>query len=247
MTEYTIESFNDFHETIESLGHKKAQIFRGLSDASYEFKPSICRLNFDPIKLKGIEKKLVNKFKSVALAYIENEVVPSNDLDWLALAQHHGLPTRLMDWTYNPLIALFFAVKKETNINSCVYVLWDYKHVKMNMNPFNLNEKIKLKYHIYHPSPFIKRAIAQSSIFSVHPLNNHGYNTSNICKLIIKNSCRKKLKDAVIKYGVSYKSIYPDMNGLCMYLKDYVHSCWEDSSNLKNIIRNEQLENGDFI
>ena len=215
MEENTIESFKDFHQIIHDLGPKQARIFRGLSNVDYPLIPSICRLNFSPVQLRRIEKNLFKKFKESAVAYIEK--VPSNDWEWLALTQHYGLCTRLMDWTYNPLVALFFAVEKETDTDSCVYITWNYRLItNMNTNPFNINEKINnSRYHIYRPTYFIQRIIAQSSIFSVHGLNKHEPNTNNIFKIIIKNNYRKELKNTIIKYGINYRTLYPDLEGLC--------------------------------
>ncbi len=78
--------------------------FRGLS-ADYPLISSLMRLNHKPDKLPDIEKALFRNFKK----YAHRDVIASNsDWHWLSIAQHHGLPTRLLDWTYSPFVAMHF-------------------------------------------------------------------------------------------------------------------------------------------
>jgi hypothetical protein len=79
--------------------------FRGMSDASYELSSSLMRLGGDYWQL---EKHLVRNFKKYAHRSI---VERDSTWHWLSVAQHHGLPTRLMDWTYSPFVALHFATE----------------------------------------------------------------------------------------------------------------------------------------
>lgn len=77
-------------------------VFRGLSNEIYELKTSLIRLENDPPEM---EKHLFRNFKKYAP---KNTIQEDNDWLWLSIAQHHGLPTRLLDWTFSPYIALHF-------------------------------------------------------------------------------------------------------------------------------------------
>ncbi|WP_265595551.1 FRG domain-containing protein [Verrucomicrobium sp. BvORR106] len=77
--------------------------YRGLDDASFQLNNSLSRLG-EPYE--NMEKNLLKQFKK----YGHRDLVERDtDWHWLSVAQHHGLPTRLLDWTYSPMVALHFA------------------------------------------------------------------------------------------------------------------------------------------
>lgn len=82
--------------------------YRGHFKSSYELKPGIGRIE-DPHGEK--ERELFMQFKRSYQSF--STVQPKRDIDLLFLAQHYGLKTRILDWTLNPLVALFFACYEE--------------------------------------------------------------------------------------------------------------------------------------
>ena len=77
--------------------------YRGVSAADYALTNSLTRLGK---RYPGMEENLLKQFKKYAHKHI---VERDTEWHWLSIAQHHGLPTRLLDWTYSPFVALHFA------------------------------------------------------------------------------------------------------------------------------------------
>lgn len=91
--------------------YRSPYAFRGMSDREQKLETSLMRLGGPYGQL---EKNLLRNFKK----YAKQNVVPTDsEWDWLAVAQHHGLPTRLLDWTFSPYIALHFATINRENFD----------------------------------------------------------------------------------------------------------------------------------
>ncbi|WP_010325189.1 FRG domain-containing protein [Marinobacterium stanieri] len=226
-----IESLEQYVGVITSLErqHVSQWFYRGHSDKDYKLVPSLYRLS--SVKKEAfsdwpqLESYLIESFKREALQHLDKE--PSTDQDWLVLAQHHRLPTRLLDWTISPLIALYFAVENEFDIDGDVWALGI--HSFNNCHPVGSLFSQRVGLHdsglIVYPNQIDKRVINQSGVFTEHqnetPLNDSDeYNDLIIFKRFRVPSCRKKdIKYQLYEMGIHESFIYPSLDSVSARLK----------------------------
>jgi hypothetical protein len=119
--------------------------YRGQSRRDWKLSPSFLRWNNAPS-----EMNLIKKFKQSATMLLNPR--PVSAFDWLFIMQHHGVPTRLLDWTESPLVAAFFAVDANENNDGVIWVLL----------PVELNKKSRIKPDYSYDIPSFEDEVMQT-------------------------------------------------------------------------------------
>lgn len=128
MAERTINSVQDLLLALadDNAAYSGAIWYRGHADSEWGLTPGYFRLENAPS-----ESTLIKRFKQSAAMLIDGS--PKTSFDWLFLMQHYGVPTRLLDWSESPLIALYFAVSEKQHIEKDG-ALWSLRPSELNKN-----------------------------------------------------------------------------------------------------------------
>lgn len=250
----TVERITKLYELImkieESIEHTEGpRWFRGEGDFErFRLTPSLFRhpevlsQKTDPLTL---EARVIARFKQTSFPFLPDR--PITELDWIFTAQHFGIPTRLLDWSENPFIALYFALSShKQDAIPCVWSLDPLLWTKKSLNNPGMaripepSDSASLRYmeslkgdldprydpiaiHANHSNP---RIVAQRGAFTIFgkgitPMEETSYAKECLRCFVIDPTLKAELYGKLLSIGYTHSVVYPDLSGLGTELKTY--------------------------
>ncbi|MHC4269405.1 MAG: FRG domain-containing protein [Planctomycetota bacterium] len=188
-------------------------------------RPKIGRVIID-VGYTLVQRELGSLQEFIRMASPHLTTVPENEWDQIAIAQHYGLSTRLLDWTENPLIAAYFASNENRETDSVIYVLDRLKHPPYSdykddsdpgfPSPFTITENM-----IFRPKHITTRIVAQSGVFTVHNNPKEPFESKSLQKWVLKSECLNQLYHILSLYGVNEATVFPSLVGVAKYIERF--------------------------
>ena len=230
-------------------------VFRGQSDASWELEPSLLRefkkKNLTSEQALLIEKNALEEFQSQAHLHISpNELLSTTDtVSWWTLMQHHGAPTRLLEWSQSIFAAAYFAVTDSPEEDGAVWLVHVnsviekmrgiYQHYSMPTTEAEIQTKFlgaesPAELHIFRRKRKSERMVAQQGLFSIcrNINSSHSDALSEVFpsreseevyrKLIIPYSQKNEYLTRLRSMNVTASSLYPGLDGVGKSIREFI-------------------------
>ena len=242
----SLKSVEDALSWIAKLpsGTEKA-IFRG-QPQQWSLLPKLFR--YGPVKevgrlggFKSLEARVLNLFKSRADPFLS--VVPKSEFDWIVLAQHHGCPTRSLDWTGNPLVALFFASETGDKADGILWSITSFEFFPHDTADEVLNS-FPGKAFAYTPKHVTARITAQAAGFTIHSLDENGQPipfqsgadlqspiyrpfapnvpAGFVAHAIVPGACKKTIRNQLHQLSIHREALFPGLDGISDHIKQII-------------------------
>jgi hypothetical protein len=184
--------------------------------------------------------KCLEQFKKRCKEFHQPAYILENESwNWLFFAQHHGLQTRLLDWSSNPLVALYFAVENiisngvdEDGVQNCG-VVWALKvnnehFVSSNALKYQHPDNIKI-WMMIDPPPITSRIARQSGKFSIHPpgcknidITERRKHEEELVKIVLKKDTEtnvaKGIRQQLGIMNIHHAYLFPDIDGVAQFI-----------------------------
>ena len=212
-------------DNVFSFAKGEHMIYRG-QGGDYPLLPGVAR--------KAPTFDLTNK-EIFALAELrrlraDDILIPADDWGLTTYAQHFGMPTRLLDWSHNPLVSIWFAIQsasREKSDTAHVYLLRCVPQIVLG-NPSSKKVHEIEQVWVIDPPFNNDRIRAQAGCFTVHPYTNRSNKylavdedalcSKNLLLLTIPESAFARMNSELDALGVNANRIYADFAGLCNYV-----------------------------
>lgn len=225
MNTLNANSLSEYISLVEKHCDSDEWLFRG-QQQDWPMIPKLARL-IPRINHLADEKNMVTEFRRKLAEYISP--MPSNDWDLLAIGQHHGLATRLLDWSLSPLVALFFAIEHghETNGKNAVVYMYHFSKSDIVSNPAEISPFTPGRTLFYFSGNVTGRIRVQQGCFSVHrqnkkrnwtPLQNNKFFSKHLFEIVLPENKFSEFRYELDRCGINRASLFPDLDGLCNYL-----------------------------
>ena len=217
----TISSFEELAGLVQPFRKDGNWIFRGVRQNNYELIPKIGRpgsrkalsggddLPYD----RNAEETMIRHFMRAAGPYVKH--VPTNRLEWLALAQHHGMFTRLLDWSESLFVAAYFAVE-DARERLFPPMIWAVKDVSLAPTEKHNDLDALDDVMMYYPPHISPRIPAQTGLFTVHKNPDKPFKPQSVVRITLDRG-PLTLKLNLNKCGIHKASLFPDIDGLAEY------------------------------